>query len=236
MLLLISLIISLSAPLYTYNYHDTELSMIDDFTTSDSFYNVNITITKVHVIEDRDFLDAEIYVRASIDGGTVKQSATYTGIHDGDIITLNMVLFTGRRKNYTIRVDVWESDEVLDDYLGHVNYTRDPPINSDAWYDAEGSIGGDNDLQARVKIKETASLNPIPRLNKPADKTFREGATGYLIQWKGFDDNPDSYNITRDGELIDTGTWISEVPIVCNLSSLLEGEYSYHIVVNDTDG
>ena len=235
-LLLISLIISLSVPLYTYKSDDTENSMIDDFVTSDSVYDVTVAIAKVHVIEDRDFLDAEIYVIASIDGGGQVRSKTYTGIHDGDIINLDLMIFIGRRISYTIRVDVWESDEVFDDYLGHVNYTRDPPTNEEAWYNAVGSIGGDNDLQARVKINETAYLDPIPRLNKPVDKTFSEGTTGHLIQWMGFDDNPDSYNVTRDGEIIDTGNWISEVPIVCNLSSLLEGDYYYHIEVNDTDG
>ncbi|MGY5880580.1 MAG: hypothetical protein RTV31_10025 [Candidatus Thorarchaeota archaeon] len=235
-MILSTLIIILSVPLHTARFDNTNISTVDDFATSDSVYDVTITILKVHVVEDRDFFAAEIYVIASIDGGSKIRSNTYPDINDGDVIQLNWMIFEGRRSNYTIRVEVWESDEGFDDYLGHVEYSRDPPINHESWYDAVGSIGGDNNLQARVLISETAYLDLQPRLNKPVDKTFSEGTTGHLIQWIGFDDNPDSYNVTRDGELIDTGSWATEVPIVCDLEGLPEGEYNYHIVVNDTDG
>ncbi|MHA1577624.1 MAG: hypothetical protein ACTSU3_09710 [Candidatus Thorarchaeota archaeon] len=231
-----SLIIILSIPLHAARFYNTDISTVDDFATSDSVYDVIITITRLHVIEDRDYLDAEIYVRASIDGGSEIRSSTYTGISDGDVIQLNWMIFDGRRSSYTIRVEVWEEDDGFDDYLGHVEYSRDPPINDESWHDAVGSIGGDNDLQARVRINETAYLDPAPRLNKPVDKTFNEGSAGHLIRWIGFDDNPDSYNVTRDGELVDIGNWTTEVPIVCELDGLLEGNYDYQLVVNDTDG
>ena len=235
-MILISLIIILSTPLHTASFDNTDISAVDDFTTSDSVYDVAVTILSVHVIEDRDYGYGEIFVRASIDGGSKITSNIYTGINDGDVIQLNWMIFVGRRSNYTIRVEVWEDDEIINDYLGHVEYSRDPPINDESWHDAVGSIGGDNDLQARVRINETAYLDPTPRLSKPVDKTFDEGTTGHLIRWIGFDDNPDFYNVTRDGELIDIGNWTTEVPIVCELDGLLEGNYNYRIVVNDTDG
>ena len=235
-MILSSLIIILSVPLHVARFDNTDISAVDGFATSDSVYDVTIIISRVHIIEDRDYLDAEIYLRASIDGGSEARSSTYIGINDGEIIQLDWTIFDGRRSNYTIRVEVWEEDDGFDDYLGHVEYSRDPPINDSSWHDAVGSIGGDNDLQARVRINETAYLDPAPRLNKPVDKTFSEGSAGHLIRWIGFDDNPDSYNVTRDGNLVDTGNWTTEEPIVCELDGLMEGDYNYHIVVNDTDG
>jgi len=235
-LIFIVLVIILSVPYDASRFHVNEMYTFDGFIISDSVYDVTITISSVQIIEDRDYLDAEIYLRASIDGGSASRSSTYTGINDGDTIQLDWTIFDGRRSSYTILVEIWEEDDALDDYLGQVEYSRNPPINHSSWYNAAGSIGGDNDLQAKVKIIETAYLDPRPLLTGPADKTFSEGTTGHFIRWIAFDDNPDSYVITRDGDLVDTGSWVTEEPIVCYIDGLQEGEYDYHIAVTDTDG
>ncbi|NHJ14414.1 MAG: hypothetical protein EAX95_12115 [Candidatus Thorarchaeota archaeon] len=234
--ILISLVMILSAPLIAAGFHITKTSANDSFTTSGSAYDVTITVASVYIIEDRDYLDAEIFLKARIDSGSTMRSSTYTGINDGDTIQLDWMIFNGQRSSFTVRVEVWEEDELANDYLGYVEYTRNPPINADSEYNTVGSIGGGNDPQARVRIIETAYLDPHPQLFEPPDKTFSEGTTGHYIRWIAFDDNPDTYIITRDMQLVDSGNWTSEVPIDCSLDGLLEGEYDFSIFVNDTEG
>ncbi len=232
-IVLISLILVMMVPTGT---PEPSCLVTDSFLEAQSKYRVTVNITRVHVIEDRDFLDAEIYIRVSIDGGTELRSTTRTGITDGDIIHYNWLVFDSYRRNYSVRVEVWEEDEDFDGYLGHVDYFRNQPINVTEWHDCEGSIGGNNDLQARVEIKEIVFKSPYPDVSSPPNKEFTEGTTDHIIRWVAFDDSPDKYVITRDGEMINTDTWVSEEPIICSVDSLSVGSYSYKIVVNNTDG
>lgn len=127
---------------------------------ADTSYEVTVEIDRAEIIEDRDFLSAEIYLKARIDGGSYQYTSIYNNINDGDTIQLDwIILDEDVRDSFEIRVEIWESDddynEAQNDFLGYVQYTRDPVFSTSGWHNAQGSIGGNNDLQAKVYIRET---------------------------------------------------------------------------------
>jgi len=74
-----------------------------------------------------------------------------------------------------------------------------------------------------------------PVIDHPADISYEEFTTGHVISWHPVDNNPASYNITRDGELLEEGTWLG-ADIDVNIDGLSEGEYSYQCFVYDSSG
>ncbi|MHA1450108.1 MAG: hypothetical protein ACTSP4_11870, partial [Candidatus Hodarchaeales archaeon] len=124
---------------------------------------INIEIDRVRIIEDRDYGSAEIYLKVTINSGNPVYTEIYRGIDDGDVLQLNwMIVEAAELSSFTLRVEVWESDneydEGMNDYLGHVQYSRSSVTTTQGWHDAAGSIGGNNNLQAQVYIIETAGV------------------------------------------------------------------------------
>lgn len=76
----------------------------------------------------------------------------------------------------------------------------------------------------------------IPEINSPQDINYSEGESGSKIEWVGQDDNPTTFEIERNGDMIQSGTWESDIPILIDVSSLNEGEYFYTITIWDLDG
>ncbi len=76
----------------------------------------------------------------------------------------------------------------------------------------------------------------IPILNEVKDSTYQEGETGNFISWIATDDNPTTYTISQDGNVIDSDSWSSGNPISINVDGLEIGEYEYIITVMDEDG
>ncbi|MHA2067669.1 MAG: hypothetical protein ACXABY_25185, partial [Candidatus Thorarchaeota archaeon] len=121
--------------------------------------HVIIVLEEARILEDRDFGAAEIYLKARIDTGSFAFTQIYDNINDGDTIQLGWTVLDDIRERFTIRVEVWESDdafnEASNDFLGYIEYTRDPLESTNQWYDAIGRSGGNNNLQAQVHITET---------------------------------------------------------------------------------
>ncbi len=74
-----------------------------------------------------------------------------------------------------------------------------------------------------------------PKIDQPADITYVEGTTGHSITWNPSDDNPDHYNITKNGDVVDSGPWDGG-SITIGIDGLLTGTYTYTCTVNDTEG
>ena len=116
---------------------------------------VSVELDKLDVIEDRDIGAGEIYVKYIVNNGTPQFSKIYKNIIDGDILNLNLYMIAnGNFSNYSLRIEVWESDnrysEGDNDFLGYVEINKVVSTNSSVWFSAEGSIGGDNNIQARL--------------------------------------------------------------------------------------
>ena len=84
--------------------------------------------------------------------------------------------------------------------------------------------------------KEPGFTNPAPIIDHPADISYDLGTTGHTITWTATDIDPDTYTITLDGTVVDSGNWISGSSITINVDGLSLGENLYTIVVNDQAG
>ncbi len=71
-----------------------------------------------------------------------------------------------------------------------------------------------------------------PMINSPASFSYEEGHTGYSLEWSAEDNNPLSYNLTRNGELILEGTWKGE-NISIGVDGLSVGAHQYEITFTD---
>ncbi|MHA2401637.1 MAG: hypothetical protein ACXADH_01490, partial [Candidatus Kariarchaeaceae archaeon] len=80
-------------------------------------------------------------------------------------------------------------------------------------------------------VEDTIVLTVVdttkPDLDHPTDVTYEETTTGHFLNWTANDLNPSTYNIYRNGSLISSGGWNSEVPIKINIDGLSLGVYNY---------
>ncbi len=74
-----------------------------------------------------------------------------------------------------------------------------------------------------------------PIIDHPADVSYAEGSTGHTITWNPYDDNPDHYEILRNGTSIVNTSWDGSA-ISLNVDGLSRGIYNYTIVVYDRTG
>jgi hypothetical protein len=95
-------------------------------------------------------------------------------------------------------------------------------------YDLEGLVASDI---VEVEVTTTAP----PTIDDVLDFDYEEGSTGNSISWHPSDANPDYYSITRDGIIIDDGSWLGG-DISINIDGLAYSVYTYVCFVNDTEG
>jgi len=105
--------------------------------------------------------------------------------------------------------------------LGEYNYTL-------AVYDISGNSVSDTVL---VTVIDTTN----PTLDNPDDIQYECGSTGNDIIWSPLDLKPDSYEIYRNGIMIDSGNWDGLV-VQISIDGLALGSYNYTLVVYDTSG
>ena len=103
--------------------------------------------------------------------------------------------------------------------LGEYNYTL-------AVFDISGNSVSDTVL---VSVSDTIS----PTLDNPDDVQYECGSAGNQIIWSPQDLKPDSYDLYRNGTLIDSGTWDGS-DIVVVVDGLDFGTYNFTLVVSDT--
>ncbi len=122
---------------------------------------LNLKITKIHVIEDRDFGSGEVYLRIHLNGDsyTFDNDGNYYIANDDDYISTSIQIsktFSADVTSYRIRIDGYESDYDADDYMGGLllSYTQDTVENSTSWrsLDTYPPDGGNHDIQLEVYI------------------------------------------------------------------------------------
>jgi len=72
-----------------------------------------------------------------------------------------------------------------------------------------------------------------PQINHPDDVEIVVGSTNVNLTWVATDQNQDTYVITKDSVVIDSGDWDS-VYITTGLDGLAIGSYNYEITVSDS--
>ncbi|MHA2100122.1 MAG: hypothetical protein ACW99A_15715, partial [Candidatus Kariarchaeaceae archaeon] len=73
-----------------------------------------------------------------------------------------------------------------------------------------------------------------PALSHPSDITYQFGTTGNEISWTVTDNNPNSYEIYRNGTIIDSGLWLNASPILISIDGLGINVYNFTIYLNDS--
>ena len=76
----------------------------------------------------------------------------------------------------------------------------------------------------------------IPVISNAADQTIELGSTGNTITWPVSDDSPNTYSVTQDGVVIDSGSYSNSQDIVVNIDGLSIGTYVFGLTIDDTQG
>ncbi len=74
----------------------------------------------------------------------------------------------------------------------------------------------------------------LPTINHLVNSTVSEGPLASLT-WTPSDNNPSSFEVYREGALIDSGVWDGN-DVVVSLTGLTIGEYNFTVIVSDTSG
>ncbi len=75
----------------------------------------------------------------------------------------------------------------------------------------------------------------LPSIDIPSDITFNEGTNGFNLTWNAYDLNPNSFTVSRNNVIIESGIWDGN-PIFINLNGLPDGTYIYNCTVYDKAG
>ncbi|MFW9848204.1 MAG: hypothetical protein ACFFF4_03640 [Candidatus Thorarchaeota archaeon] len=89
-----------------------------------------------------------------------------------------------------------------------------------------------------TSIGSLSTSDPEPGLNpgisQPDDVNLEAGTSGETITWSVQNCNPASYEVHRDGSLIESGSWAGDV--IVSLNNLHPGSYTYVVTVYDSEG
>jgi hypothetical protein len=77
--------------------------------------------------------------------------------------------------------------------------------------------------------------NAPPQIDNLSDIEYELGTLGHTITWSPHDEYPDSYEVYRNGTLIEFGGWDGS-SITINVDGLELGPYNYTLFVNNTLG
>ncbi|MCE7741826.1 MAG: carboxypeptidase regulatory-like domain-containing protein [Candidatus Heimdallarchaeota archaeon] len=129
---------------------------------------------------------------------------------------------------------VWRSNEVWTiTLMGGILLYIDKESGLMVYEELPASVNGPGFGFVQTNIYE---LDYDPYLLSEADYSYEYGTTGHLLTWHAYDEDPAIYEIYKDGELVETDTWSSGVPISCIIDDLAVGTYNYTVVVIDNKG
>ncbi len=95
-------------------------------------------------------------------------------------------------------------------------------------YDTSGNRAADTVI---VTVTDTVS----PSIDSPSDVEYSEDTTGHSIVWSPSDAHPASYEVYRNGTIVESGAWTGD-NITVNIDGLGVGAYNYTLVVYDESG
>jgi predicted GH43/DUF377 family glycosyl hydrolase/biotin operon repressor len=130
------------------------------------------------------------------------------------------------------------------DPKGTVNVTLNSPMDilrkANITYKLDKSaLGGNYTANASFKnIWNTTTFNVSsipPTVSSPPDINYIEDATGHWINWSCSDKNPVSYNITRNGTVLISGSWNGSSTNY-SVDGLAVGSYLYELTLVDLPG
>ncbi len=96
-------------------------------------------------------------------------------------------------------------------------------------YDLDGNVAHDQ-LTVIVLVDVTA-----PTIDSPADDIIIVGTVGNYITWTPEDDYPESYEVAKDGAVVEAGAWAGS-KIAFSIDGLDVGNYNFTLTVYDGAG
>jgi probable HAF family extracellular repeat protein len=142
--------------------------------------------------------------------------------------------------------------------IGH-SITSEGLYHAFLWTIADGMIdlGDVSDIDPFGLVPNVFSINPAgqivgctasgavlwtysdvdipPTIDSPSDMELLEGIQDQYIEWMPSDYNPESYTVTRNGEVVSSGDWLGG-SILIDIDTQLVGSFTYDCTVYDTSG
>ncbi len=84
-------------------------------------------------------------------------------------------------------------------------------------------------------LRTGSYTNVLPEIDAVSDLEYELGTSGHTITWSPFDEYPDSYEVYRNGSLIESGGWDGS-SITVDVDGLELGPHNYTLFVNNTLG
>ncbi|MHA1908564.1 MAG: hypothetical protein ACW98Y_14780, partial [Candidatus Thorarchaeota archaeon] len=96
-------------------------------------------------------------------------------------------------------------------------------------YDVDGNMA--SDLVVVLVIDDDES----PTIDHPDDVSYIEGTTGNVVVWTPEDDHPDTYSVSSNGSVLETGDWSgSRISVI--VDGMAVGSVEVSITVFDASG
>lgn len=151
---------------------------------------------------------------------------------DADM-TINWDVSDLHPTDYSVSVDdvefdtgTWTSGILSVDFAGLATGEHNITITV---YDVDGNMA--SDLVVVLVIDDDVD----PTVDHPDDVMYTVGTTGNVVVWTPEDDHPDSYSVSSNGTVVETGDW-SGSRISVNVDGLAVGASEFSITVYDTGG
>lgn len=176
-------------------------------------------------------------------------NTTDTGIYFNSCgyskITWNKIINSG---DYGLFVSQMSYENVIhhnyfEDNYG-IGYTQAYDDDGNTWYETatnEGNQWSEWDGIDGYHIDGLSSSTdhyPIdyPLLKEKSDIYYELGSTGNSFEWIARDFDPENYEIYKNYELFESGSWQCDVPIIIDINGLNVGIYVYQIIIFDQLG
>ncbi|MHA2028172.1 MAG: hypothetical protein ACW99Q_02180 [Candidatus Kariarchaeaceae archaeon] len=155
----------------------------------------------------------------------------------------NLSIFTGPISEEAIIVEVWNGNDwenLLSNLLPHSwnnisisSYLVGPTFTIRLIDDSHsGDVSIDSWFIDYMHIHIWDDITP-PSLISPSNRSYIEGDPGNILQWNASDTHFNTYEVYRDSNPVQSGSWNNTTPIAVNIDGLSFGEYEYSIFVYD---
>jgi hypothetical protein len=208
---------------------------------------VSVTIVNATIYNDRDTGSGEIFFKILIENEMFTSPITYkvdSSNTGNNSIQLNWKINKTLTSNIDlVEIEVWDDDGVdtipnPDDYLGNINITNIPIDGSKEMFYNTSSADSDPDPQALLYIttgitEESIFFKPIIELQTETNLTFLVGTQGKYLNFSFYDDNPDYFQLEKDGVIVFKGGWKNNETILFLLDNLNTGKYNFTLTAFD---
>jgi len=161
---------------------------------------------------------------------------------DGFITNINPPTFEWESiigaSTYLIQVDTsseFTSPNLINETVSTTSFTPASSLATGTWYWKVAAVDSGDDSGPFSNYRYIIIDTIAPTIDHPDDVTYSEGTVSHFVTWNPSDLNPESYNVTRNGVLIESGTW-NGGNIIVSVDVQSRGIYTFICYVYDQAG